>query len=148
MPQLYKKKKINGRWFSVHRLVMEAHLGRPLAPSEIVHHKNGNRFDNRIENLEVMAHQSHSEHHNQKHPRVKSCSFCSAEYEPHPTKRARSQTCSRDCFKKWSRRFAIERAKDPAYRAKLRAAALINGTVERARTLRNFRRDVIEGRSR
>lgn len=37
-----------------HRWIMEEYLGRKLLSTEIVHHINENKLDNRIENLQIM----------------------------------------------------------------------------------------------
>lgn len=49
-----------------HRVVVENHLGRVLEDWEVVHHKDGNKLNNDISNLEVLSQQEHARIHSSK----------------------------------------------------------------------------------
>ena len=54
----------NGRkMIAQHVMVMELHIQRQLTSTECVHHKNENKQDNRIENLELLTKAMHSKIH-------------------------------------------------------------------------------------
>ncbi len=63
--QLYMPNHINaiGCYFPEHRYVMEQSIGRYLATGEIVHHKNRDKLDNRLENLVIMTPSEHAIEH-------------------------------------------------------------------------------------
>lgn len=62
--------KVNGRQVKAHRLALEEHLGRPLLAHETVHHKDGDRSNNAISNLELRI-GAHGKGASEKH-----CSTC------------------------------------------------------------------------
>jgi hypothetical protein len=51
------------RYIAEHRLVVAESIGRPLSRQEIVHHKDGNRANNALDNLELTALGQHSKDH-------------------------------------------------------------------------------------
>ena len=59
----YEIKKENGRSRPAHDLLMEQLLGRPLKPSEVVHHIDGNKRNNSPENLQLLERAEHSRLH-------------------------------------------------------------------------------------
>jgi hypothetical protein len=61
----HSRARRKGQYVPEHVVVMERHLGRFLTNDEVVHHINGIKTDNRIENLELMTWSSHGSHHMQ-----------------------------------------------------------------------------------
>lgn len=58
--------QLNGKKFKrilEHRFIMQEKIKRKLRRNEIVHHKNNNKEDNRIENLEIITRSNHTKLH-------------------------------------------------------------------------------------
>jgi HNH endonuclease len=102
----YMRIKVGGKLVLEHRYLVEQEIGRKLDKSEVVHHKNEIRDDNRLENLEILSVSDHAK----KHAKDKKleivtleCPACSCVFE-RPAFKARwqdkmghRQFCSKRC---------------------------------------------------
>lgn len=60
--EIYKPDHPNSKkngWIKEHRYIMSLYLKRKLRKNEVVHHKNGLKKDNRIQNLELLTARKH-----------------------------------------------------------------------------------------
>ena len=61
--QGYRLVTVNGRQMLEHRAVMEMHLGRRLRQREVIHHRDGNKLNNSLLNLELVSRRTHPHRH-------------------------------------------------------------------------------------
>ena len=88
----------NSRGYATeHRLVMSASLSRPLTRSEIVHHLNGDKTDNRLDNLELSDRRSHPTKHTTWVKSAETCPACGQVFVPPRKPRFALSYCSRPC---------------------------------------------------
>jgi hypothetical protein len=89
---------VDGKNHLEHRVVMARAIGRPLQRTEHVHHINGKKLDNRIENLEILTASEHTrKHHPRIYPIEKTCVICGVSWVPDKSNRKRQRSCSYVC---------------------------------------------------
>lgn len=101
----------------VHREMMEHHLGRQLTDDEVVHHKNEQPSDNRIENFEIKTRADHTRDHQPPAelleiicPQCGSTAFVEAARIRHNQGKQlkAGPFCSKSCAGKWTRQRQID----------------------------------------
>jgi hypothetical protein len=97
--QGYVHIRANGKDRKEHTNILEQEMGRRLQKGEVVHHINGNRQDNRRENLELLTISEHMKHHHPhgiiKHLVRCQCMICHQEFLGKPHQKLCSPACHR-----------------------------------------------------
>jgi hypothetical protein len=94
----YKRIMLDNKNKLEHRVVVENHIGRKLLRQEVVHHINGIKKDNRLENLLIMNIKDHTRLHQEYLPKIKICIECGKEFMPPLKHRGRNTICSKECW--------------------------------------------------
>lgn len=109
-PQDFPGKKYRNRYCLRSHLVYWQNTNVVPTDKEIIHHKNGNKYDDSFENLEIISREKHSRHHTslrgRKYVHLK-CPFCNKIFEL-PKNQSflqkppyRYNCCSKECANKF-----------------------------------------------
>ncbi len=90
----------NGRLYMHHVILWTLYYNENIPEGLVIDHINGNRIDNRIENLIVINASEHIRLHKTKLPKTKICIVCGKEFEPPINHRGRNIICSKECCEK------------------------------------------------
>ena len=135
-PKGYRKITLNGHLIGEHRAIMSTILNRPLSPTEVVHHIDGNPSNNAPENLIVLTRARHTILHLAKGVREetrKQCTRClkvkpRTEFQSHYKKRKTSEAdphhpWCKDCrrahaLRKWRERHPSRPTRQTRYKSR------------------------------
>lgn len=110
----YIDHKIGGKMYLEHRLIWEAEHG-PIPDGYVIHHKDHNRANNKLENLELMEARTHTSHHwTKRRRRATTCCIvgCARATEKRPL-----------CWTHWTRLRNHGSFADPKYSRKCRQSS-------------------------
>lgn len=105
MPE-HQQADAQGRVF-IHRLIMSEHLGRSLECDEIVHHKDEDKWNWEVSNLELTNHSEHGKHHHPTKKTKRRCEYCNKWFTP--KYKHDERFCDPKCSQMAHRKFHIDR---------------------------------------
>ena len=100
----------------LHRTLMSVVIGMEVPSGYVVHHRDGDVGNNRLDNLALMTHGVHASHHNTQYPLPRTCGHCGGSFVPSRGRAPRPrQYCSRSCAQT-----DINRRRNPCYASNAR----------------------------